>query len=301
MLKKSGSTLNPRKVGILLTIAAVTIFAAQDGVSKYLAENYDFVWVVTIRYWAFGVFVLAVSARQDGGIREPLKSPQLPIQFLRGVLLVAQICLAIWCFANLGLINTHVIFACFPLIVTALSVPMLGEKVGWWRWSAVICGFIGVIIILRPGSSVFSLQSLLPLLGAAGFALYNILTRYVSRRDDTETSFFWTGIGGVIAISCIAPFFWDPIQNATDWMWMGVLCICGASGHYLIIRALSLAEAATIQPFFFLQLVLASLIAIVLFDETVSLTMLLGALIVVASGLFTFWRESRRARLDDSP
>ena len=145
-------------MGILLAIAAALIFSFQDGVSKYLAQNYNVIWVVMFRYWAFAVFVIAICSRQEGGIRKPFQTSQLPIQFFRGVLLVMQVCLIIWCFANIGLINTHVIFASFPLIVTALSVPLLGEKVGWQRWLAIICGFIGVIVILRPGSSVFSLQ-----------------------------------------------------------------------------------------------------------------------------------------------
>lgn len=292
----SGTKIPPQKMGILLAISAGLIFSVQDGVSKYLAENYNVIWVVMFRYWAFAVFVFALSSRQDGGVRKPFRSPQIPLQFFRGVLLVLQVCLVIWCFANIGLINTHVIFASFPLIASALSVLFLGEKVGWQRWLAVICGFIGVIVILRPGSSVFSLQSLLPLLAAASFATYHILTRYVSRKDDSMTSFFWTGIGGVVAISCIGPFFWDPMQNAVDWMWMGALCILGASGHYCTIRALAIAEASSIQPFFFLQLVFATLIGFVFYDETATIYMLIGALIIVSSGLFTFWRESRRAK-----
>ena len=217
--------------------------SVQDGISKYLAQNYDVISVVMFRYWAFAVFVFALSARQNDGFKNTFRTPQLPVQFFRGVLLVMQVCLIIWCFANIGLINTHVMFASFPLIVSALSMPLLGEKVGWQRWLAIICGFIGVIIILRPGSSVFALQSLLPFSAATAFACYHILTRYVSRRDDPMTSYFWTGIGGVIAISCIGPFFWDPMENTTDWLWMGALCILGASGHYCTIRALALAEA----------------------------------------------------------
>ena len=291
----ASNRITPQTAGIFLAIASTIIFSVQDGISKYLAQNYDVISVVMFRYWAFAVFVFALSARQNDGFKTPFRTPQLPVQFFRGVLLVMQVCLIIWCFANIGLINTHVMFASFPLIVSALSMPLLGEKVGWQRWLAIICGFIGVIIILRPGSSVFALQSLLPLLAATAFACYHILTRYVSRRDDPMTSFFWTGIGGVIAISCIGPFFWDPMENTTDWLWMGALCILGASGHYCTIRALALAEASSLQPFFFLQLVFASLIGFVIYDETATPTMLIGAVIIVASGLFTLWRERKRA------
>ena len=287
--------MKPQTTGILLAIAATLIFSLQDGISKYLAEQYEVISVIMIRYWAFAAFAMVMSAQHDGGLKAPFQSTQVPIQFFRGVLLVAQICLIVWCFANIGLINTHVIFASFPLIVSALSLPLLGEKVGLRRWLAIIAGFIGVVVILQPGSSVFSLQSLLPLLAATSFACYHIMTRYVSRKDEPMTSFFWTAMGGTVAICCIGPFFWDPMQTGHDWMWMGILCILGASGHYCTIRALAIAEASSLQPFFFLQLVFASLIGFVIFGESATLTMVIGTIIIVSSGLFTFWRESKKA------
>ena len=285
----------PHMLGIVFAVASTMIFATQDGISKYLALHYNVMSVAMIRYWAFAVFVLALSAGKPQGIKGVAKSAILPLQIIRGVLLALQICIMIWCFVNIGLANTLAIFACFPLIVTALSVVILGEKVGWQRWSAIAVGFSGVLIILQPGAGVFSLTSLVPLLSSFMFVMYHILTRLVASKDSADTSFFWTGIAGAVILSLLGAFFWDPMQGAFDWVMMGLLCIFGASGHYLTIRALAIAEASSIQPFFFLQMVFASGVGVIVFNEVLTSPMLIGAAIIMASGLFTFWRESRRS------
>ena len=287
--------LTATSLGIIFAIAAALVFSLQDGISKYMATQYNVFFVVMLRYWAFAAFVLVMSSRGEGGIAAVARSQVIGLQFFRGMLLVLQICVIIWSFANIGLISTHVIFAAFPLLVTALSVPFLKETVGWQRWLAIFAGFAGVVIILQPGSSVFSPISLIPCLTALMFAFYHILTRYVSRFDTPQTSFFWTGIGGAVTVSFIGPFFWDPMVGF-DWFWMLALAILGALGHYLTIRALAIAEASSIQPFFFLQLVFTSLVALVVFSEGITLTMLFGAMIIVGSGMFTFWRERQRNR-----
>ena len=281
-------------LAIAFAVLATLVFALQDGVSKHLAAHYNVVFVIMIRYWAFALLVLALSARR--GVRAVARSAHPALQFFRGMLLVLQICLVVWCYANLGLIGTHVLLASFPLMVTALSVPFLGERVGWHRTLAVVAGFIGVLVILQPDSPGGSPASLLPLAGALMFATYHILTRYVSRADSHDTSFFWTGVGGAVTISAVGPFFWDPMQGMVDWLLMLALCVMGALGHYLAIRALAIAEASSIQPYFFLQLVFASVIGMVVFGESFTLGMLAGAFIIVASGIYTFWRMRRAER-----
>ena len=280
--------------GLTLFLLAIVVFALQDGVSKYLAERYSVFTIVMIRYWAFLVFVLVLSALSSGGIKKVAASGMPKMQFARGVLLAAQVCSAAYLFARLGLVDTHVVFASYPLLVTLFSIPLLGEKVGWQRGLAVTAGFIGVIVIIKPTSAVFQLVSLLPLISAAAFALYNIMTRYVSRTDSGETSFFWTGVGGFIFMTLVGPFFWaPPIGN--DWYWMVVLCFSGALGHYLMIKALEIAEASSLQPFSFLQLVFAGSIGVLLFDEIVTANIIIGGGIIVGAGLFTIWRERVRA------
>jgi drug/metabolite transporter (DMT)-like permease len=198
-------------------------------------------------------------------------------------------------FVVLGLVEAHAVFTCYPLLVAALSVPVLGEKVGWRRWTAIGIGFAGVLVILRPGVAVFSPAALIPLLCAFMFALYGLLTRYVSRRDSTAVSFFWTGLSGAATMTLIGLWFWEPMAPA-DWGLMGILCCTGALGHWLLIRAYAVAEASAVQPFSFLQLVWGVLVGITVFGETLEPNVAIGAVIVVAAGLFTLWRARVRGQ-----
>jgi len=138
--------------------------------------------------------------------------------------------------------------------------------------------------------NVFDPAAAIPLLAAAMFAFYGLLTRYVAREDSTATSFFWTGVTGSIAMTCAGVWFWEPMSS-TDWLFMGCLCITGVTGHWLLIKCYEVAEASAVQPFAYLQLVFAAIIGISLFGETVRTNVAIGAALIVAAGLFTFWRE----------
>ena len=198
-------------------------------------------------------------------------------------------------FVLLGLVETHAVFVIYPLLVAALSGPVLGEVVGWRRWAAIGIGFVGVLIILQPGRGVFSATSLVPLLGALMFALYGLLTRYVARRDSTATSFFWTGVVGAAITTTLGIWNWQPMTGP-DWVWMGMLCVSGVFGHWMLIRCYALAEASTVQPFAYLQLVFVAALGISVFGETVRANVALGVVVVVAAGLFALWRERQIER-----
>ncbi|MEE9453285.1 MAG: DMT family transporter [Paracoccaceae bacterium] len=284
---------NPR-LGILLMVATTFVFAVQDGLSRYLAGEYNTIMIIMLRYWFFAAFVVTLFAMRKGGICRVARTELPMLQILRGVLLVAEICVTVFAFVKLGLVESHAIFACYPLLIAALSGPMLGERVGWRRWVAIGIGFIGVLVILRPGIMVFSPIALIPLAASLMFAVYGLLTRYVARKDSAETSFFWTGIAGAVAITLIGPFFWQPIARA-DWWIMGILCVTGVGGHYLLIKAYAIAEASTVQPFAYFQLVFAAIIGLTIFHENLDPWIALGAGIVVSSGLFTLWRARRTA------
>ena len=282
------------RLGILLMIATTFVFAVQDGISRHLAGEYNVLMIVTIRYWFFAAFVIAIARRQAGSVRAAAATQQPVLQAFRGLLLAAEICVIVTAFVYLGLVEAHAIFTCYPLLVAALSGPILGENVGWRRWSAIGVGFIGVLIILKPGVAVFSPAAAIPLLAAFMFALYGLLTRYAARQDSTATSFFWTGVVGAIALTPLGLWMWEPMVG-NDWWWMGALCITGASGHWLLIKTYEVAEASAVQPFAYLQLVFASAIGIAVFSETVAPNVALGAALVVAAGIFTLWRTRRVA------
>ncbi len=280
------------RLGILLMIATTFVFATQDGISRHLAGRYNVLMVIMIRYWFFALFVISIAARKAGGIRAVAATSQPWLQGFRAVLLVAEICVAVWGFTVLGLVKSHAIFACYPLLIAALSGPVLGEAVGWRRWVAIGVGFIGMMIILQPGFGVFTAAAVIPLVSAFMFALYGLLTRFAARKDNAATSFFWTGIVGMITLTLIGIWFWEPMQRS-DWGWMALLCVTGALGHFLLIKCYEVAEASAVQPFAYLQLVFATGMGVLFFDEAVSANIAIGAVIIVLAGLFTLSRERR--------
>ena len=280
-------------LGIGLMVLTTLIFAVQDGISRHLAGEYNVLMVVMIRYWFFAAFVIAIAGRRAGGLRAAATTNQPILQATRGLLLAAEICVMVLAFTLLGLVESHAVFAAYPLLVAALSGPVLGETVGWRRWLAVFVGFVGVLVILQPGFGVFSPFALIPLASAFMFALYALLTRFAARNDSPATSFFWTGTMGAVAMTVVGIWFWQPM-TAPDWGWMALLCITGASGHYTLIKCYDVAEASAVQPFAYLQLVFASAAGVLVFGETIAANVLIGTAIIVAAGLFTLWRERRR-------
>jgi drug/metabolite transporter (DMT)-like permease len=278
------------RLGILLMVATTFVFATQDGISRHLASEYNVLMVVMIRYWFFAAFVMAVASRKSGGLRKAATTTQPVLQTVRGLLLAAEVCVMVLAFTLLGLVESYAVFISYPLIIAALSGVVLGERVGWRRWTAISVGFIGVLIVLQPGFRVFSPAALIPLLSALMFALYGLLTRFAARKDSTATSFFWTGTVGAAFMTVIGIWFWEPMTGP-DWVWMGALCITGALGHWLLIRCYEVAEASAVQPFAYLQLVFGSAFGIFIFGETIATNVAIGAGVVIAAGLFTLWRE----------
>ena len=285
-------TKQNERLGILLMIITTIVFASQDGLSKYLATEYNVYMVVMIRYWFFAAFVISMSSRRTGGIKRVAKTKSPILQIFRSLILVAEMCITILAFTLLGLAETHAIFASYPLIIAMLSGPILGEYVGWRRWLAICVGFIGILIILNPGNGIFSPYALVPLAGAILFALYGLLTRYVGQYDNSSTSFFWTGVVGSIAMTVVGLNFWDPVSKS-DWSIMLLLSASGVVGHYLLIKCYEVAEASAVQPFAYLQLIWASMIGIIIFEEQITTNVLIGACIIVGAGLFTLWRERK--------
>ena len=280
-------------LGIWLMVATTLVFALQDGVSRHLATEYNVLMVIMIRYWFFAAFVVAVAARQAGGIRRAAATRQPWLQIGRGVLLAGEVCVMVTAFVLLGLTESHAVFAVYPLLIAALSGPLLGERVGWRRWAAIGVGFVGVLVILQPGFGVFDPAALVPLLAATMFALYGLLTRFAARQDSAAVSFFWTGTVGAVFMTAVGIWFWEPMR-APDWGWMAVLCVTSAFSHWLLIKAYEVAEASAVQPFAYLQLPFAAALGMAVFGETLRANVAIGAGIVVGAGLFTLWRARQR-------
>ncbi|MCG3269322.1 DMT family transporter [Yoonia sp. I 8.24] len=285
---------NNARLGIMLMIATTFVFAVQDGISTHLAGQYNVLMIVMIRYWFFAAFVITVATRQTGSIKAAAATKQPILQITRGLLLASEICILITGFVMLGLVESHAIFASYPLLIAALSGPVLGEQVGWRRWAAIAIGFVGVLVILQPGYGVFAPAAVIPVIGALMFALYGLLTRFAARKDKTATSFFWTGVAGAVLMTIIGARSWEPMLSH-DWAWMAALCVTGAVGHWLLIKTYEVAEASSVQPFAYLQLVFASAIGVFVLGETIRPNVALGGAIVIGAGLFTLWRARQKA------
>ena len=283
------SVENNTRLGVLLMFGTTFVFAVQDGLSMHLSSTYNVFMVVMVRYWFFAAFVMTISAKKAGGFRKAAQTRQPYLQAFRGILLATEICIMVSGFTFLGLVESLAIFSSYTLIVAAMSGPILGETVGWRRWIAIVVGLFGVLIILKPGLGIFSSYAVIPLVAAFMFALYSLLTRYAARQDSSATSFFWTGVMGCIVMTAVGAF---NLQNMiiTDWILMLCLCLTGATGHWLLIRCYEVAEASEVQPFTYLQLVFGATIGVLVFGEVIEANVAIGAVLVVAAGLFTLWR-----------
>ncbi len=283
------SVENNTRLGVLLMFGTTFVFAVQDGLSMHLSSTYNVFMVVMVRYWFFAAFVMTISAKKAGGLRKVAQTRQPYLQAFRGILLATEICIMVSGFTFLGLVESLAIFSSYTLIVAAMSGPILGETVGWRRWIAIVVGLFGVLIILKPGLGIFSSYAVIPLVAAFMFALYSLLTRYAARQDSSATSFFWTGVMGCIVMTAVGAF---NLQNMiiTDWILMFCLCLTGATGHWLLIRCYEVAEASEVQPFTYLQLVFGATIGVLVFGEVIEANVAIGAVLVVAAGLFTLWR-----------
>jgi drug/metabolite transporter (DMT)-like permease len=283
-------------LGIRFVLLAMVAFAVQDATSKYLAGLYPPQFFIMIRYWLFAIFVVLLVARRPGGLRAVFQTKMPRLQVFRGVLLATQIVLVVISFDRLGLAETHAIFSVHPLLATVLAMPLLGERIGWRRAGAIAVGFIGVVLILRPGLDMFRPDALIALAIAAMMAVYTITTRMVSRADGSAIpAFFWLGVAGAGAMTLVGPFYWTPMR-LPDVGWLLVHSCFAMFGHYCLIRALEVTEAVRIQPFSYLQMVFAIPIGAFIFGEPVDRWVIVGMTITVGAGLYAIWREYRVIR-----
>ena len=283
--------------GIIALVVATLFFAGQDAITKHLTQSIPVAQIVAVRFFFFSLFAIVFAAHSIG-IKAAFHSTRPKLQILRGLLISSEIALFAFALYYLGLAEMHAIFACFPLIITALSVPFLGETVGWRRWVAVGLGFIGTLIIISPDSGNFSPYAMLVLICALMFAIYNLITRKVFRHDRFETSLLYFVVVGFIGSLLVATFYWQT-PNSDQIFCLGVISITGIIGHLLLIKALQLAPAVILQPFNYFVLVWAIIIGYFVYDEILESQSLIGAAVVVSSGVYIARREyivARQAR-----
>jgi drug/metabolite transporter (DMT)-like permease len=276
---------------ILLTLATTIGFAAMNGTNKYLTQDYPVIELVWGRFFFASLGILLVAAWRPGW-RALLRTARPGIQALRSALMICSTLLFIGSLSVLPLAEVEAINFAGPFFVVALSVPLLRERVPAAIWIAVVAGFAGVLVIIRPGSGVLSWAALMPVGVAFLYALFQIVTRRIGGADSAITSLFYSGLLGLLVASLVSPLVWR-WPDLKGWLLMAQAGLLGAGSHFMLIKALDLAPASLLQPFTYVQLVAAVVIGYAVFGNVPDLWTLTGSAIVVGSGLYVLWRQQR--------
>ncbi|HUH77264.1 MAG TPA: DMT family transporter [Devosia sp.] len=277
---------------IFFTIFTVAVFGVQDALSKTLVQTYSPFQIAMMRYWGFALFALLIVARQ-APLRQALRSKMPAWQIARGALLIFDIWFFAMALQTVPLGELQAITLIYPFLVTLFSIPLLGEKVGIFRFAAVGVGFAGALIIVRPGGLPLEWGALFAVISATLYAVYIVITRKVSQHDSSATSLAYTGVIGLLVSTSVGVFFWEPMAWP-DVAMLVVVAITTCLGHGLMIFALSMAPASTVQPFNYFALPWAIVLSIVLFGHWIDLVSLFGAAIIVGAGLVVMARERMR-------
>jgi len=277
--------------GILLMMAAGFGFTLMDAVAKYLAQSFPVIEVAWGRY-LFHALVLPLIVGRYGGFAT-VRSNRLWLQLLRSFLLLGSTVFFWFAVKFIPLADATAIGFVGPLILTALSVPFLKEKVGRRRWAAVVVGFFGALIIIRPGPNMAQPAALLPLCSASCFAGYAICTRLLSRSDGWATTLIWSAVVGLVVLSFLVPFHWQS-PDLSGWLGLALLGGLGGASHLLMIFAYARAPASTLAPLSYIQLLWSTALGFVLFANFPDAWTLAGGFVIAASGLYVIHRERVR-------
>lgn len=280
-----------RAAGIALMLLAMFLFASLDASNKWLSQGYAIAQLMAVRYACFCVFALWLARRK---LRTLVRSRRPWLQIARSMLLVVETAVFVLAVSLLPLADVHAIAAVSPLMVTALAFPLLGERVTARQWAAVILGFCGVLVIVRPGIAAIDWAVAVPLAGAALWALYQIMLRIAARGDAPETTVLYSAFVGLLATAPVGAAEWrDPA--GLDWALMLASGLLGSAGHLAMTRALGLTPAAILQPFGYTLMVWAAVLGWLVFSQFPDLWTIVGAAIVTAGGLYA-WLAERAAR-----
>ena len=276
--------------GVIFFMTAIFLISVVDTVCKVFTKDLhsiQLVWGyfvgINLTLWVFFLF--------KGAKFSNLRRTERPLlQIIRPAFLVCSISSLFIGLTYLPIAEATVIGFVAPLFITALSVPILKESVDIHRWSAVAIGLVGVIIIIRPGGDLWHLASVMPLLGALFFALFQIITRLLAATERTHTTLFYTGLGGLAWSSLIVPFVWvtPSITHIFVFLSTGAM---GAVAHLCMISAFDRAEASLLAPYNYTKLIWVSVLGYLIFNEVPSLDMLIAASIIVSAGVYVLYRE----------
>jgi drug/metabolite transporter (DMT)-like permease len=287
-----------RLTGIALMCGAVATFSCLDTTGKYLLHYMDPLEVVWARY--FGAFVLALFFLNPVTKPGMLVTRRPILQIARSALLLFSTGLNFFALRYLQLDEALSILFSTPFIVAVLCGPLLGEWVGWRRWTAIGVGFFGVLLVARPGFGGLHPAALLSLASAVCYALYVIATRILSRSDSSETTLFYSNLVGAVAMLPVVPFVWSTPPSAFIVALMVLIGAFGSGGHYLLILGHRLAPASALAPFIYTQMVWTTTLGFLVFGDVPHHWTIVGGLIVVSSGLYLLNRERKVGKAEPS-
>mgnify|MGYP001208809092 FL=1 len=270
-------------VGILFAVAAYFSFSILDAFQKTAVINHSIFQLLFIKY-IFTLLLSCSEAKRKNNYKF-WQSNNVKLQVLRSFFSIIESGCFVLAFRYLSLADVHSVGSLTPVIIVALSALILKENVSPKTWIAIFVGFLGVLIILRPGLSIFDIKSLLPLMAAFFLGLYQVVTRKVSENDSTETSLFYTSLIGFIVMSILAFVYWQPLTLNSYFLFTGI-GIFFSMGIYFQIIALSKARASIIQPFHYTLIFWAIILGYLVYDDLPDIPTIVGAIIIAASGIY---------------
>jgi len=284
----STSSLDTRR-GIFWMLGAMMMFSGTNAFAKLLMVHYPVMQVVWARYFFQFLLLSIFLAPRIGKV---MVTSKLKIQLVRSFLLFGTSVLFFFGLSQVALADISAIMFVAPILVTALSMPLLGERVGPRRWAGILIGFFGALIVIRPGFGMMQSAALFPLGAACLYALYQISTRFIGHSDNALTTLFYTASSGTLITSALVALFWQT-PDVAGWAMMAALGVTSNLGHFSMIKAYQAAPAPTVAPFSYVNLLWATMFGFILFSELPDLWTISGAIVIAASGLYIFHRENK--------
>jgi drug/metabolite transporter (DMT)-like permease len=291
-LQKVLAGMSPQTKGIAAMALAAALLTLHDAITKYLAESYPIGQVVCFRQLS-SLFMLLVFVQFGPGWGS-LRINSIKGQSIRALSFIAATVLIVASVSLLPLATALSIVFASPLVLAALSVPLLGEKVGPHRWLAIFGGFIGVLVIIRPINPTFDWLLLVPVAAATASALRDIATRLISRTETPMSILFWSNVAVILAAALTLPFGFVEIASL-DYLWLAFAGLLNIVAHFLMISALRLADASLVAPFRYSALIWAAILGFAVWGHVPDLWTFVGAVIIVISGIYLVLREQRAA------
>ncbi|NSX84101.1 DMT family transporter [Agrobacterium tumefaciens] len=288
--------LSPTGLGVAVMLLGMLLFALNDAMGKWLVATYSQGQVILIRSAAALIILVPIVWR--AGLSGLVRIERPGLQFARVFFSTAELFCFYFAVAALPLADVMTYWLAAPIYVAALSPFLLGEKVGWRRWTAIAIGFVGVLIALKPSSASLTSAALFSILGSAAFAFMMLSGRQLRNTPDTVLA-FWQIIGaalaGIVAVY-LTPSGWLPVQSGFDLAFLGLLGVVAMTAHVLVNRALKLADAATVAPLQYTLLLWAVIFGWLFFGDVPQTSIVVGAGLIVLSGLYIFFRENTLKR-----